>query len=169
VANGRSWDGGSIDRVSTPHPAENRPQAAGLAGARSSRGLDATIKFRHSSAITVAAIIALIGGISVGSWQPVLLVLLVIPLAIAVWGWRSGTDVDANGVTVRAAIGRRRLQWSEIAGLETDADRHVVAVLANGARIVLTAVRAADLPALVKVTGQDADQVGSAPAEPAEG
>ncbi len=114
-------------------------------------------RFRHNVAIPIAAVIALIAGISVASWQPVLLVLLVIPLAVAVWGWRAGTDVDTQGITVRAAVGSRRLPWPEVSGLEVDRDRHVVAVLAGGGRIVLTAVTPADLAGIVGVTGQRLD------------
>jgi hypothetical protein len=110
-------------------------------------------RFRHSSAITVAGVLATIAGISVGSWQPYLLVLLVIPLAISVWSWRAGTDVDAEGLTVRAALGRRRLPWSRVVGLEVDARRHVEAVLDSGGRVVLTAVTPADLPRLVEAAG----------------
>jgi Bacterial PH domain len=112
------------------------------------------LRFRHNSAITVAAVIAVIAGISVATWQPLLLVLLVLPLGVAVWGWRAGTDVDADGISVRAALGRRRLPWSGVAALETDADRHVVAVLPSGGRLLLTAVTAADLPKLVAAAGQ---------------
>jgi hypothetical protein len=107
------------------------------------------LRFRHNSAITVAAVVALIATISVGSWQPYLLVLLVIPLAVAIWGWRSGTDVDADGLTVRAALGNRRLPWDTINVL-TPAGRQVVAVLTSGGQVVLTAVTPDDLPKLVE-------------------
>jgi hypothetical protein len=112
------------------------------------------LRFRHNSAITVAAFVAMIATVSVGSWQPYLLVLLVIPFAFALWGWRSGTDVDADGLTVRAALGQRRLAWDRISEL-APAGRQVVAVLTTGGRVVLTAVAPADLPRLVEATGQD--------------
>lgn len=110
------------------------------------------LKYRHSSAITVAAIIMMIAGLSLGSWQPALLVLLVIPLAVAIWSWRAGTDVTAEAVTVRAALGQRRVPWAEIAALRPDEQGKVEAVLNSGNRITLTAVPLRDLPNLVKVT-----------------
>ncbi len=110
-------------------------------------------RFRHNSAITVAAVIGMICVISVGSWQPYLLVLLLIPLSFAIWGWRSGTDVDTDGLTVRAALGRRRLTWNEVTALRPQG-RTVVAELTSGARVVLAAVAPADLPTLVAATGQ---------------
>lgn len=121
-----------------------------------------TQKFRHPSAITVAAVIAMIAGISVATWQPWLLVLLAIPLAIAVWSWRAGTDVDADGLTVRAALGRRRLAWSQVAGLETGSDGRVVAVLSSGGRVALTAVKAVQVSQVVEAAGGQLDpaQVG---------
>jgi hypothetical protein len=108
------------------------------------------MRFRRSSAATVAAIIVMIAGISVASWQPYLLILEVIPLAVAIWTWRAGTDVDAQGITVRAAIGHRNIPWAEIAELRPTGGNKVEAVLTSGGRIALTAVPADRLPAIVK-------------------
>jgi Bacterial PH domain len=112
-----------------------------------------TRQFRYPSAITVGAVIAMIAGLSVATWQPWLLVLLLVPLAIAVWSWRAGTDVDPDGLTVRAALGRRRLPWSQVVGLETGADRRVSAVLSSGGRVALTAVKPTEVPHLVEAAG----------------
>lgn len=108
------------------------------------------MRFRRSSAATVAAIIVMIAGISVASWQPYLLILEVFPLAVAIWTWRAGTDVDPQGITVRAAIGRRNIPWAEIAELRPTAGNKVEAVLTSGGRIALTAVPADRLPAIVE-------------------
>jgi PH (Pleckstrin Homology) domain-containing protein len=111
-------------------------------------------RFRHSPAVTIAAVIAAIGWLSVATWQPYLLVLLLIPLGVAIWSWRAGTDVDADGITVRAALGHRRVPWSQVSGLETDQAGHVLAILSSGGRLTLTAVGTRDLPAVVAATGQ---------------
>jgi hypothetical protein len=111
-------------------------------------------RFRHSSAITVAGLIAAIAGISVATWQPYLLVVLVIPLGVSLWSWRAGTDVDPDGLTVRAAIGQRRVPWSTVAGIQADRKR-VVVILTSGGRVVLTAVTPADLPRVVTAAGGD--------------
>jgi Bacterial PH domain len=114
-----------------------------------------TLRFRRHSAITVAAIIALISGVSLGTWAPYLLPLLVIPLLVAVWAWRSGTDVDKGGVTVRAALGSRRIPWSDITGIMLDPDGRPAARLSSGRFVTLTAVSPDDLPRLVAVSGQE--------------
>jgi hypothetical protein len=111
-------------------------------------------RFRYSSAITVAGVIGAIAGISVATWQPYLLVLLVIPLSVSLWSWRAGTDVDADGLTVRAAIGQRRLPWSSVAAIVPEGGR-VVAILNSGGRVVLTAVNPAQLPLLLEMAGGD--------------
>jgi hypothetical protein len=114
-----------------------------------------TLRFRHSSAITVAAAIAVISGLSIGRWAPYLLPLLIIPVLIGVWAWRAGTDVDAEAVTVRAAIAGRRIPWSEITGFAVDSKGRVIAELNSGRVLPLTAVRPADLPSVIATSGQD--------------
>ncbi len=90
---------------------------------------------------------------------PYLVVLVVIPLGVAVWSWRSGTDADESGLTVRAALGRRRIPWSNVAGVFTEGDQ-VSAQLTSGRAITLPAVGAADVPRLVAASGQE---LGPAP------
>jgi hypothetical protein len=115
-----------------------------------------TVQFRRSPATTIAAIIVALGGLSLFTWAPpYLLIVLVIPLAVALWSWRAGTDVDADGVTVRAALGRRRIPWSDVTGLVTDGRGQVSAHLTSGRAITLPAVTAADVPRLVAASGQE--------------
>lgn len=124
--------------------------------------MSTTLRFRHSPAITVAAIIMMIAGVSLARWAPYLLILLLIPLAVAVWSWRAGTDIDADGVTVRAAIGRRRVPWTNIAALRLDEKQQVEAVLSSGSLLTLPAVPAKDLPDVLRAAGKE-----FVPAEPA--
>jgi hypothetical protein len=112
------------------------------------------LRFRHNSAVTVAAVLAVIGGLSLAKWAVYLLPLLLVPLAIAVWGWRSGTDVDADGVTIRAALGKRRVPWSEIAEFTPDGRGRVAARLTSGRALRLTAVPASALARVVALSGQ---------------
>jgi hypothetical protein len=112
-------------------------------------------RFRYSSAITVAAVIVIISGLSLATWAPYLLPVLLVPLAVAVWTWRAGTDADAEGLTVRAAVGRRRLPWPSVSGLVADERRKVSAQLTSGRVVLLPAVTAADLPRLVAASGQE--------------
>src|SRR5258705_13340762 len=71
----------------------------------------AAVRFRHNTALTVAAVVVMITLISVLTWAPYLLVLEVVPLAVAIWSWRAGTDVSPGGLTVRALLGRRSIPW----------------------------------------------------------
>ena len=70
--------------------------------------------------MTVAAIIVAISGLSFGTYAPYLLPLLIIPLGLAVWTWRAGTDADTTGLTVRGGLRNRRFPWTSVTGLVTD-------------------------------------------------
>ena len=111
------------------------------------------VRFRRSSAITLAAIIFIIAGLSVARWAPYLLILLVVPAAVAVWAWRSGTDADQAGLTVRALLGNRQIPWSDVAGLVTDDKGAVSAQLTSGRAVTLPGVGRADLPRVVEAAG----------------
>jgi hypothetical protein len=122
-----------------------------------------TIRFRHHQAILVAAIIAFIGAIPLASGSPYLVPVLLIPLAIAVWAWRAGTDADRQGVRVRALIGRREVPWSAIAELGADPRGRVLARRHDGVVVQLTAVTRDDLPRLVAASGQELRVAGPHP------
>src|SRR3954466_3469907 len=47
-------------------------------------------------------------------WTPVL---LLVPLAVAVWVLRAGVDVGDEGLTVRTLAGQRLVRWDELAGI----------------------------------------------------
>ena len=111
------------------------------------------VAFRRSTAITLAALVMMLALISVAAWAPYLLILMVVPLAVAVWAWRSGTDADTDGLTVTALLGRRRIPWIEIAGFTSTPRGRVAARLTNGTEIDLPAVSADDLPRLVEASG----------------
>ncbi len=120
------------------------------------------IRFRHHSALAVTALLAVIGsspflieGIIAlregGSPANGLLILVTtIPLAIAIWAWRSGTDANEYGIRVRALFGRRIVPWTEVEALVPDQRGHTRAVLHSGAAVPLTAVKPSDLPRLAQ-------------------
>ena len=110
-------------------------------------------RFRRNTAIVMAGILALFAGVSLGSWAPALLPVLVIPALIALWGWRSGTDASAAGLTVRAALGSRSVPWSDVAHLEPAQGGRVNARLMSGVVIELPAVSVGDIPALIAASG----------------
>ena len=113
-----------------------------------------TVSFRHSQAILVAAFVAVIGALPLASSRWFLAPILLVPLAVGVWGWRAGTDADAAELRIRALLGQRRLPWSRIAELAVDDRGRAVALLDDGRTARLPAVRGSDLPRLVAVTGQ---------------
>ena len=124
--------------------------------------------FRYPAAIAIAALVAAIAAVPLAASQPYLAPILLVPLAVAGWAWRAGTDADAAGVRVRALLGQRRVPWSRISGLVPAGRRRVAATLTDGSHLVLPAVTPADLPRLVAASGGELARAPStrAPAEP---
>jgi hypothetical protein len=83
-------------------------------------------------------------------WLPVL---LVIPLVIAVWVLRSGVDLDDEGLTVQALLGRRRVPWTDVAGIRVAPRGDLWLVTTAGTELRLPVVRARDLPRLAEYSG----------------
>ena len=115
-----------------------------------------TVRFRYNQAILVAAIIAFVGALPLANARDYLLPVLLVPLAVAVWAWRAGTDADARELRIRALVGQRRIEWDQVLELTTDQRGRAVARLDDGRQVTLPAVRGADLPQLVAATGQTA-------------
>src|SRR5262249_48259030 len=109
--------------------------------------------FRQPAGLAVAGLVAVFGAVPVAATRWYLAPILVVPLAVAAWAWRSGTDADADGVTIRALFGRRRLPWERIAGVAPGV-RRVTAVLAGGTSVRLPAVTPGDLATLLQAGGQ---------------
>jgi phosphatidylserine synthase len=76
--------------------------------------------------------------------------ILLVPVAIAVFIRRTATFVSADGIRVRAVLGARRLPWAEIRGLAVSG-RSVYAVLADGS-VRLPCVRQGDLGAVSRAS-----------------
>jgi hypothetical protein len=110
--------------------------------------VSARVRFRHNVAVPVAGGLAVLAVIPLAGARWYLLPLLAIPLLVTVWGWRSGVDVDRDGLTVRALFGTRRLTWSQVTGFTTRR-RRVYALLDDRA-VALPAVTADNLGALIK-------------------
>lgn len=111
-------------------------------------------RFRHSGAILAAGIIGLVSTTPLATLSWLFAPLLLIPIAVIVYAWRTGTDADATGLTVRAAIGRRQIPWSAIAGVGPNGRGGTMASLTGGGCVTLPAVRVIDLPRLVLASGQ---------------
>jgi hypothetical protein len=124
-----------------------------------------TVKFRYNVGIAVAGLVAFFGAVPVATVHWYLAPILLVPLAVLLWGWRAGTDADRDGLTVRALLGGRRLPWARITGLVPDG-RRVVAVLDGGTFVRLPAVGPADLPRLVAASGQEVTEPAAATTGP---
>jgi hypothetical protein len=83
-------------------------------------------------------------------WTPVL---LLIPLAVALWVLRVGVDVADDGLTVRSLIGLRKLPWSELAGIRVAGRGELWLVTTGGTEVRLPVMRARDLPQLAALSG----------------
>jgi hypothetical protein len=111
------------------------------------------VRFRQHSALAIAGLVGFFGALPVATTRWYLAPILLAPLAVAAWAWRSGTDADQDGVTVRALLGQRKLPWARIDGFVPE-QRRVSAVLEGGSAIRLPAVTPADLPTLLEAAGQ---------------
>jgi len=85
--------------------------------------------------------------------KPWLALLFLIPVVIGTYVLRAGVDVDADGVTVRAMLGVRRVGWNEVAGLALGRRGEVRLALRNGRAVRLPVVRARHLPVLATASG----------------
>jgi hypothetical protein len=72
--------------------------------------------------------------------------LLLIPVLAAFFIARTRTQVDGDGIRVRALFGARRLPWEQVRGLSIS-DRNVYAVCSDGS-VRLPCVRVSDLNAV---------------------
>lgn len=115
------------------------------------------LRFRQPGAILVAAAIATVGALPLAGQAWYLAPVILIPLLVAVWAWRSGTDVGRDALRVRALFGQRLLAWEQVAELVPDARGRVSALLTDGNLLRLPGVYAPDLPVIVAATGHSID------------
>ncbi len=83
-------------------------------------------------------------------WTPVLLLL---PLAVAVWVLRVGVDIADDGLTVRSLIGQRLVRWDELAGIRVARRGDLWLVTTRGTEVHVPVMRARDLPRLAELSG----------------
>ncbi|HET9517373.1 MAG TPA: PH domain-containing protein [Actinoplanes sp.] len=115
------------------------------------------LRFRQNGAVLVAVLIAVAGTLPIATISWAFAPLLLVPLAVAGWAWRSGTDIDEHELRVRAMLGTRHIPWTRVTELAADPRGGVSALLTDGHVIRLTAMRARDLRT---VTQPEADQPG---------
>jgi hypothetical protein len=85
---------------------------------------------------------------------PWLLLLLVVPAALAAWVLRVGVDVgEQEGITVRSLVGERTVPWSELAGIRVGRRADLWLVTTGGTEVRLPVLRTRDLPQLAALSG----------------
>ena len=84
---------------------------------------------------------------------PWLLVLLVVPAALAAWVFRVGVDVGEAGIAVRSLAGARTLPWAELAGIRVGGRGDLWLVTTRDTQLRLPVLRARDLPRLSELSG----------------
>src|SRR5262245_16231412 len=102
------------------------------------------VRYRQHSGLAIAGLVCFFGALPVASAGWYLAPVLLVPLAVTAWALRSGTDVDSDGVTVRALLGKRHLPWARITALVPE-KHQVSAVLDGGTSLRLPGVTPANL------------------------
>ena len=113
------------------------------------------IRFRHSGAVAFAAFVAFLGALPLATYRWYLLPILVVPVAAAVWGWRTGTDASPAGLTLHKPLGSRHVDWSRVTGLVPDRRGRVYTALEGDGLLRLPAVGTRDLPRLIAASGHE--------------
>jgi hypothetical protein len=110
------------------------------------------VVFRFSPLVVLVAIVMAICATPFAFGAPFLWLVYLVPVGIIGWTLRVRTTADAEAVTVRRLLGRRRVTWAQISSLRLDEHR-VSAMLADGAELPLPAVHVRDLPQLAAASG----------------
>jgi Bacterial PH domain len=112
-----------------------------------------TVRIRASRAGLLAVLILALCTVPLATAMPWLAVLFVLPAVALLWVLRTGVDVDPDGVTVRAAVGARRVGWAEVTALRATSRGELRLVLAGGRELRLPVVRARHLPLIAAGSG----------------
>ncbi|GAA0801489.1 PH domain-containing protein [Spirilliplanes yamanashiensis] len=124
------------------------------------------LRFRQPGAIFVAAALATVGALPLAGQSWYLAPVILVPLLVAVWAWRSGTDIGRDALRVRALFGQRLVPWKQVAELVPDAKSRVSAHLTDGNLLRLPGVYARDLPVIVAAaTGTPLERPAAAEAD----
>ena len=115
--------------------------------------MDAPARLRMSrTALLPVAVLALCA-VPLAFAAPWTLVVLLVPAVVAAWVLRVGVDIGDDGITVRSLVGRRRVPWSELAGIRVAEDHRLWLVTTHGTEVRVPVMRARDLPRLAELSG----------------
>ncbi|MGI8868329.1 MAG: PH domain-containing protein [Mycobacteriales bacterium] len=82
-----------------------------------------------------------------------LLSLYAVPLLVAVWLVRTGTDVDRAGVRVRSLLASCQIPWSQIIGFTVHGRGRLALARSDGVLVVMPLARVRDLDAIRRASG----------------
>ncbi len=112
-----------------------------------------TAQLRMSRSALIAVGIFSVCTVPLVSVKPWLVVLLALPVLAGFHVWRSGVDIDADGVTVRAAFGTTTVAWRDVAGIQIRGRGHLRLVRRDGAALRLPTLRVRDIHRLHEASG----------------
>ncbi|MDT0277276.1 PH domain-containing protein [Blastococcus goldschmidtiae] len=115
--------------------------------------MDTPARFGTNRATLLAVLVFALCLTTLTAASPWFLLLLVVPAVLAAWVLRTGFDVTGDAVTVHSLLGRRRVPWSEVAGVRIGERGDLWLVTTGGTEVRLPAVRARDLPAIGRASG----------------
>ena len=110
-------------------------------------------RLRMSRTALLPIVVLAVCVLPVATATPWLLLLLVVPLALAAWVFRVGVDVGGEGITVRSLIGARSVPWPELAGIRVGGRGELWLVTTADTEVRLPVLRARDLPRLAQLSG----------------
>ncbi|WP_346619725.1 PH domain-containing protein [Blastococcus montanus] len=110
-------------------------------------------RFRMGRTALLPVVVLAVCVVPTAAASPWLLLLLLVPVAVAAWVLRAGVDVGEDGVTARSLVGSRTVPWSETAGLRVGERGALWLVTTRGTEIRLPVLRSRDLPRLAAASG----------------
>jgi hypothetical protein len=113
----------------------------------------AVARLRMSRTALLPIVVLAFCVLPLGAATPWLLLLLVVPAALAAWVFRVGVDVAEPGITVRSLVGARSVPWSELAGIRVGERGDLWLVTTADTQVRLPVLRARDLPRLSELSG----------------
>lgn len=115
---------------------------------------EAVTRLRMPRSALVAVAVLVVCLIPMAAVVPWLAVLYVVPLVVGVFVWRSGVDLDDDGVLAQAAFGSTFVPWEQVAGLQIRRRGELWLARRNGTAVRLPVLRSPqDLPRLHAASG----------------
>ena len=82
------------------------------------------------------------------------LALMLVPVAVSLWAWRSGIDVTREGIAIRGIFSSRTIAWKHIDGF-AHGNEGVAAILDDQSQVRLHPLKPENLPQVLAIGGQD--------------